>query len=69
LGLGSEGLGGGNALATGGGSFGTGWNNEHPAMASALNAAHKPKPRTLRNTDVNRADMGSIYNKVGRSGN
>jgi hypothetical protein len=56
-------------LATGGGSFGTGWNNEHPAMTSAHESAHKPKPGTLRNTDVSGADMGSIYNKVGRSGN
>jgi hypothetical protein len=65
--LGSTGFGGGKALATTGGSLGTGWNKEQPLRASAPRPT--AKATVLQDTVMNRRVIRSIYNKVGRSGN
>ena len=67
LGVGSTGFGGGKALATAGGSLGTGWNSEQPLKASAPRL--KANATILRDTVMIGGATRSIYNKVGRSGN
>jgi hypothetical protein len=67
LGFGGTGFGGGKALAADGGSLGAGWNSEHPPVDSA--PKHTAQATVLRDTVLNKVATGSIYSKVGRSGN
>ena len=68
VGLGSTGAGGGEALATGGGAAARG-ETMNSRRCRARSRPHRPREAPCETQPLESAVMGSIYSKVGRSGN